>query len=55
MTPTTDEPRDASGPDVADEYTGLPVFRTWPALYVFVAIVFAGWVAFLCALSSQFS
>jgi hypothetical protein len=56
MTPDADKARDDFGPNLADdEDTGLPVFRTWRALYLFVAVVFAGCVAVLYALTRKFS
>jgi hypothetical protein len=56
MTLPADEPCDPSRPPAAGgEGTGLPVLRTWAAMYLFVAIVFAGWVAILYALTSRFS
>jgi hypothetical protein len=56
MPPVVDEPRDVRVPDqTSEEDTGLPVLRTWPALYVFVAAVFVGWVAVLYALTRMFS
>jgi hypothetical protein len=44
-----------SGLSAEEEGTGLPGLRTWPALYVFVVLVFVFWVALLCALTWMFS
>jgi hypothetical protein len=35
--------------------TGLPLLRTWPAVYWFVLVVFALYVVLLTALSRVFS
>jgi hypothetical protein len=41
---------------IADnEETGLPVFKTWPAVYLFVFAAFAAWVLLLAALEKVFS
>jgi len=57
MTPTVD--KQSSLPDPApnggDEDTGLAWPRTWRALYIFVGIVFVGWVTILYALTRTFS
>jgi hypothetical protein len=37
-----------------DETTDLPALRTWPAVYVFVLLTFAGWVILLTVLSRAF-
>jgi hypothetical protein len=56
MTEAHDNGRDIP-PKLApsDEGTGLAWPRSWPALYVFVVIVFATWVAILYALTRKFS
>ncbi|HVU33466.1 MAG TPA: hypothetical protein VHE61_08520 [Opitutaceae bacterium] len=38
-----------------DAGTGLPVLRTWPAVYGFVAVVFLVWIGLLVAVSVRFS
>lgn len=35
--------------------TGLPLLRTWPAVYLFVLATFVMWVALLIALTRMFS
>jgi hypothetical protein len=40
---------------VDEEGTGLPVFRTWRAVYWFVFAAFAAWVVLLAALTRAFS
>jgi hypothetical protein len=40
---------------VDDRATGLPLLRTWPAVYVFVVVAFLTWVALLTALDRVFS
>jgi hypothetical protein len=42
-------------PSVDQEGTGLPVFRTWLAVYWFVFAAFAAWVVLLTALTRAFS
>ena len=37
------------------EETGLPVFKTWPAVYLFVFATFVVWVLLLAALTGIFS
>jgi hypothetical protein len=37
------------------EDTGLPALRTWPAVYLFVLVVFVVWVALLIALERTYS
>jgi hypothetical protein len=44
-----------ASPDTADRRTGLPVLRTWPAVYWFVLGVFALWVALLTWLTRHFA
>jgi hypothetical protein len=38
-----------------DRSTGLPLLRTWRAVYVFVVVAFLTWVALLTALDRVFS
>ena len=38
-----------------DDETGLPVLRTWPAVYIFVLVTFAVWAALLWLLTRTFS
>jgi hypothetical protein len=38
-----------------DGATGLPVLRTWPRVYLFVAGIFVIWVVLLTALALIFS
>ena len=40
---------------VDDRATGLPLLRTWRAVYVFVVVAFLTWVALLTALDRVFS
>ena len=47
-------PSDAS-PDTKPGETGLPLLRTWRAVYVFVLATFALWIALLVALTKLFS
>jgi hypothetical protein len=56
MTPPAPQP-EAGAPPVApeNEATGLPGFRTWRAVYWFVAGVFAVVVGLLTGLSRMFS
>ena len=42
-------------PKPSDEGTGLPGLRTWRAVYAFVLLVFALWIALLIALTKVFS
>jgi hypothetical protein len=44
-----------SGPAQNNEATGLPWFRTWRGVYVFVFGCFVLWVALLFALTRIFS
>lgn len=39
----------------ADEQTGFPGLRTWPAVYAFVLGTFALWIALLILLTRAFS
>jgi len=51
-------PPNASGeaPNSPDERsTGLPLFRTWPAVYLFVVGCFALWVVILALLPRVFA
>jgi hypothetical protein len=45
----------ASPTPVDDRATGLPLLRTWRAVYVFVVVAFVTWVALLTALERVFS
>jgi len=45
----------ASPGPVDDRSTGLPLLRTWRAVYVFVVVAFLTWVALLTALERVFS
>ena len=38
-----------------NEETGLPVFKTWPAVYLVVFATFVVWVLLLAALTGFFS
>jgi hypothetical protein len=40
---------------IDDRATGLPLLRTWRAVYVFVVVAFLTWVALLTALERVFS
>lgn len=40
---------------VDDRSTGLPLLRTWRAVYIFVVVAFLTWVALLTALERVFS
>jgi hypothetical protein len=42
-------------PQSNDEETGLPGLRTWRAVYAFVLIAFAVWIALLIALTRAFA
>ena len=42
-------------PTPGDEITGLPGLRTWRAVYTFVLVFFAAWVALLIALTRAYS
>jgi hypothetical protein len=57
MNPAANRPEPAPPPTTAaeDETTGLPLLRTWRAVYGFVAVVFAAGVALLVLLSRIFS
>jgi hypothetical protein len=44
-----------SGPAQNSEATGLPWFRTWRGVYLFVFGCFVLWVALLLALTVSFS
>jgi len=37
-----------------EEGTGLPGFKTWPAVYLFVMAAFVVWVVLLVALTTLF-
>jgi hypothetical protein len=45
----------ASPTPIDDGSTGLPLLRTWRAVYVFVVVAFLTWVALLTALDWVFS
>jgi hypothetical protein len=45
----------ASPTPIDDGSTGLPLLRTWRAVYVFVVVAFLTWVALLTALDRVFS
>jgi hypothetical protein len=60
MKPPDDKPAGLLGTtpgpaDSGDRETGLPLLRTWRAVYAFVLAVFAIWVGLLIALSRMFS
>lgn len=42
-------------PGSQDETTGLPWFRTWRGVYVFVLVTFILWVVLLLALTMSYS
>ena len=42
-------------PPPDDETPGLPGFRTWRQVYLFVLVVFAAWVGLLTVLTRMFS
>ncbi len=42
-------------PPPDDEFTGLPGFRSWRAVYVFVLGVFVVWVGLLAVLTEVYS
>ncbi|HSV13618.1 MAG TPA: hypothetical protein VLI90_05125 [Tepidisphaeraceae bacterium] len=43
------------GVSTESDDTGLPALRTWPAVYLFVLVVFVIWVALLIALERTYS
>jgi hypothetical protein len=45
----------ASGDEIESEGTGLPGFKTWRAVYLFVIVTFVVWVVLLEALMRAFS
>lgn len=49
MTPPAEMPGEPPAND--DEKTGLPLLRSWRAVYGVVLAVFVGWVVLLTALS----
>jgi len=56
MTPTPHhDPAHPNPPAAGDETTGLSVLPTWPALYIFVVVIFITWVSVLYALTRKFS
>jgi hypothetical protein len=42
-------------PEIETETPGLPLFRSWRAVYVFVLACFVLWVGLLIALTEMFS
>ncbi len=50
-----DSPLPQSPSPIDDDATGLPVLHTWPAVYLFVLVVFIFWVVVLAALPMMFS
>ena len=50
-----DDSAGTSAAPVDDRGTGLPLLRTWRAVYVFVVIAFITWVVLLTALDRVFS
>jgi hypothetical protein len=46
-------PPQETAPDEAA--TGLPLLRTWPAVYLFVLAVFVLWVALMATFSRMFA
>jgi hypothetical protein len=44
-----------SSDSAENEATGLPVFRTWLAVYAFVVATFVLWVTLLAILARTFS
>lgn len=38
-----------------DDATGLPILRSWRAVYFFVMVLFAAWIALLVVLERAFS
>ena len=42
-------------PPTADAQTGVPGFRTWPAVYVFVLVTFVAWVGLLTWLTRHYA
>ena len=53
--PGTPGPPGAPESIVDEKATGLPVFKTWPAVYLFVFATFVVWVLLLAALTKIFS
>lgn len=47
-------PSDKS-PDDKDSGTGLPGFRSWKSVYVFVAVTFVVWLAALSWLTHRYA
>jgi len=48
-------PPEIPPPPSDDELPGLPGFRTWRGVYVFVLGVFGLWIALLALLTEKFS
>jgi hypothetical protein len=48
-------PPGAVGEGIDAEGTGLPGFKTWPAVYLLVLVIFVVWVVLLEALTLAFS
>ena len=51
----SDDAAGAPPAPVDDRVTGLPLLRTWRAVYIFVVVAFVIWVALLTALERVFS
>jgi hypothetical protein len=51
----TADDRDQRPPDDDEASTGLPGFRTWPAVYWTVAAVFVLWVVLLVWLTRSYT
>lgn len=49
------ESSDNSGLHRDDQETGLPILRSWRAVYAFVVVCFACWVAILALLPRVFA
>jgi len=48
-------PVEVESPAPETEKTGLPLLRSWPAVYIFVLGSFVLWVALLVALTKIYS
>jgi hypothetical protein len=56
MIPSENHPPPVAEPPAGeDETTGLPWFRTWRGVYIFVLVTFILWVVLLLALTLSFS
>jgi len=51
---STPAPPGAPKSSLDDEWTGLPVFKTWPGVYLLVFASFVLWVVLLAALEKFF-